>query len=80
MNPRMGRNVILVRLLANANKKDVAADTGVEKLSYSSKGGRNNRVFCDCFVDDKIKARKRDHRGYQEEVGNKKKYERDKKR
>lgn len=37
MNPRMGKNVILVRLLANANRKDVAADTGVEKFSYSSK-------------------------------------------
>jgi hypothetical protein len=36
MNPRMGMNVVFVRLLARENKKEVAADTGVAKFSYSS--------------------------------------------
>lgn len=30
MNPRMGMNVILVRLLMREKRKDVADDTGVE--------------------------------------------------
>jgi hypothetical protein len=38
MKPRMGMNVVLVRLLASENRKEVAADTGVEKFSYSSVG------------------------------------------
>ena len=33
---RMGMNVTLVLLLARDKRKDVAADTGEEKLSYSS--------------------------------------------
>jgi hypothetical protein len=36
MNWRMGMNVDLVLELASANKKDVAADTGAAKSSYSS--------------------------------------------
>jgi hypothetical protein len=38
MNPKIGMNVVLVRLLARENRKLVAADTGVAKLSYSSAG------------------------------------------
>jgi hypothetical protein len=36
MNPTIGMKVVLGRLLARENKKLVAADMGVPKLSYSS--------------------------------------------
>ena len=36
INPSIGINVVFVRLLASENKKEVAADTGVVKFSYSS--------------------------------------------
>lgn len=36
MKPRMGKNVVFVRLLARENKNDVAAETGELKFSYSS--------------------------------------------
>jgi hypothetical protein len=36
MNPRIGRNVVLVLLLAKERRKVVAAATGVVKVSYSS--------------------------------------------
>lgn len=38
MKPRMGMNVVFVRLLASENKNDVAAETGELKFSYSSEG------------------------------------------
>ena len=36
MKPRIGRKVVLVLLEANVERKDVAAETGMEKSSYSS--------------------------------------------
>lgn len=39
MKPRMGMNAIFVRLLARESRKVVAAETGVSKDSYSSRGG-----------------------------------------
>lgn len=45
MNVKMGRNVVLVLLVARPNKKVVAAETGVAKLSYSSVNIRSKRLF-----------------------------------
>lgn len=36
MNPRIGINVDLVLLPANERRNDVAAETGVSNVSYSS--------------------------------------------
>lgn len=36
MNPRIGRNVVFVLVEASVLKNDVAAETGMEKSSYSS--------------------------------------------
>jgi hypothetical protein len=36
MNPRMGKKVVFVLLDANVVRKDVAAEIGTEKSSYSS--------------------------------------------
>lgn len=41
MNPRMGMKVVLVRLLASERRKDVAEETGVSKVSYSSNQKEN---------------------------------------
>lgn len=43
MIPNTGRNVVWVLLDTNDKRKVVAADTGVEKLSYSSKKGEQRK-------------------------------------
>lgn len=43
MIPNMGRNVVLVLLDTNEKRKVVAADTGVEKLAYSSRKGKERK-------------------------------------
>ena len=43
MIPNMGRNVVLVLLDTSEKRKEVAADTGVEKLSCSSKKGEQRK-------------------------------------